>query len=85
MRISLNAKCYAERVEPNSFALVEDRHSLYQVGAYSILHDALTMLELYQQYFEVMKECAVAPRTEEMVNKRDRLTAEIQSRIDAHI
>lgn len=84
MRIALNQKCYAETVAPNSFNLVEDRVSLYQVGQYTILHDALSMLELYQQLFQVNKALTLCVSID-LVNQRDRLTAEIQSRIDAHI
>lgn len=87
MNIAVSDKTYVEKSEgTNSFALFEDRNLLVTVGPYTILHDCLSMLDIYQQLFEVekcLRKTSVRSTYQMLMKERDKLKAVIQSRIDA--
>ncbi len=56
MKIAISKTTHAEtcnRCEQRTFTVYEDRNELIKIGPYTLLHDALSMLELYQRYWEV--------------------------------
>jgi len=69
-----------------TYAIVEDRFVVTRVGPYTFSHDLLSLVDLYQQLFEVNK-CLLKTRIvstyKMLMEERNRLNVEIQCRIDA--
>jgi hypothetical protein len=85
MNLAITEKVYAKPVA-ESFEIFEDRNHLVQIGPYTILHDCLSMLELYQQHFEVTKclrKTSVRSTYKMLMIERNKLQEEIERRIAA--
>jgi len=86
MNVAINEKMHARQINENTYAVVEDRVALMFIGPYTFSHDCLSMLNLYQQHFEVLqclRKTTVRSTYESLMHKREELEAKINAAIGA--
>lgn len=88
MNIAITDKVFAiaNANRKNDYGVYEDRQPLLVAGQYTILHDALSMIELYQRHYEVLqclRKTSVRSTYKMLSDEKHRLESEINRRIAA--
>jgi len=90
MNIAINDKLYAVTEaafgQSSNLVIIQDRVKLVSVGSESILFEALSMIELYQTHYEVLKclrKTTVRSTYISLLEWKRTLETEIEARISA--
>lgn len=91
MKIAINEFTHAEVVQVDcagnkTYKVIEDRVVLMNIGPHTFSNDLLSLVDIYQQLFEVnkcLRKTKVRSTYKMLMEERNRLNVEIQCRIDA--